>query len=211
MAETLRQGSKGDEVKALQTKLGQLGYSLSADGIFGPQTKAAVEELQMAFGYSVDGVVGAGTHGLVDAQVGHGWNVNSAGSIKRALEAQGKKTDKGSLAGADLGATLKAGSEGPAVAYLQRRLMTLGLNVKPSGSFDAATEEAVRQLQKSFGYSVDGIVGAGTHTLINAQIGYGWTAGGEAKKAEESAKAEAKGAPAAEAKKPPPQKGGGKG
>lgn len=176
MAEILKSGSAGDAVAALQGKLGSLGFGIEADGKFGPKTKGAVEELQHAFGYDVDGKVGPATQGLIDAQVGHGWNVTAEGAIKRALEAQGKQTDKGSLAGVDLARNLKQGHSGPDVAYLQRRLTALGISVSPSGEFDAATDEAVKKLQGAFGYTVDGIVGPGTHKLINAQIGHGWSA-----------------------------------
>ena len=175
MSETLRQGANGPAVSDLQTKLGGLGFAIAADGKFGPATKAAVEELQTAWGYDIDGVVGAGTHGLIDAQIGHGWNVNAPGGVKRALEAQGKQTEKGSLAGVDMARTLKSGVEGPDVSYLQRRLGALGLSIDATGKFDDVTDKKVRQLQESFGYTVDGIVGAGTHKLINAQIGHGWT------------------------------------
>ncbi|MCB9596687.1 MAG: peptidoglycan-binding protein [Sandaracinaceae bacterium] len=178
MSETLKQGSKGEAVSALQNKLVALGWPIDADGAFGPATKAAVEELQSVFGYDVDGIVGSGTLSLIDAQIGHRWNVNADGAIKRALEAQGKTTDKGSLAGAELKRTLKAGLEGSDVAYLQRRLATLGYPTPSTGKFDDNTAKAVRALQESFGYTVDGIVGPGTNTLINAQIGHGWNAAG---------------------------------
>lgn len=176
MSETLKQGSKGEGVSALQNELVTLGWTLDADGAFGPATKAAVEELQLVFGYDADGVVGPATHELIDAQIGHGWKVTGEGAIKRALEAQGKRTEKGSLAGADLPRSLKAGAEGADVAYLQRRLAALGYPTPPTGTLDANTEKAVRDLQQAFGYTVDGIVGPGTHTLINAQIGHGWKA-----------------------------------
>ncbi|MCA9605038.1 MAG: peptidoglycan-binding protein [Myxococcales bacterium] len=161
----------------LQNKLVKLGWTVDADGAFGAGTKAAVEELQQVFGYDADGVVGAATWKLIDAQIGHGWKVTGEGAIKRALEAQGKQTEKGSLAGADLGRNLKSGLQGADVAYLQRRLATLGYPTSANGKFDDVTEKAVRQLQEAFGYTVDGIVGPGTHTLINAQIGHGWKAG----------------------------------
>jgi putative chitinase len=52
----LKVGSKGDEVKQLQEKLG-----LSADGSFGPGTEKAVKEWQTANGLTADGLVGDGT------------------------------------------------------------------------------------------------------------------------------------------------------
>ena len=53
---TLRKGSKGDEVKKLQTKLG-----LTADGDFGPGTEAALKKWQAENGLTADGVAGPKT------------------------------------------------------------------------------------------------------------------------------------------------------
>lgn len=177
-ASTLKRGSQGPEVSTLQQQLGQLGYALGADGAFGPKTHQTVEEFQAAFGYDVDGIVGAGTHGLIAKQIEYSWNVSEEGAIKRALEAQGKQTEKGSLAGADLKRTLKKGLNGGDVAYLQRRLGVLGFAASIDGDFGPGTEQAVRNLQEAFGYTTDGIVGSGTHTLVNAQIGHGYRAPG---------------------------------
>jgi putative chitinase len=52
----LKNGSKGEDVKKLQTKLG-----LTADGSFGPNTEKVVKEWQSANGLTADGVVGDGT------------------------------------------------------------------------------------------------------------------------------------------------------
>ena len=52
----LKNGSKGEEVKQLQTKLG-----LAADGIFGNGTEAKVKEWQAANGLTADGIVGDAT------------------------------------------------------------------------------------------------------------------------------------------------------
>lgn len=60
----LKKGSKGDEVKALQTMLKGLGYSLGIwgpDGDFGAQTDAVVKKYQKKKGLEVDGIVGAAT------------------------------------------------------------------------------------------------------------------------------------------------------
>ena len=51
---TLRKGSKGDEVKQLQTLL----EGLTVDGIFGVKTRAAVIAYQSANGLDADGIVG---------------------------------------------------------------------------------------------------------------------------------------------------------
>jgi len=54
--ETIRVGSRGDTVKAVQAKLG-----LTADGAFGPGTERAVKEWQTKNGLVADGVVGPKT------------------------------------------------------------------------------------------------------------------------------------------------------
>jgi cell wall-associated NlpC family hydrolase len=56
----LRQGSSGPEVARIQ---GQLG--ISADGVFGPATKAAVIAFQQRNGLLVDGIVGPQTRGAL--------------------------------------------------------------------------------------------------------------------------------------------------
>jgi len=52
----LKNGSKGEDVKKLQTKLG-----LTVDGAFGPGTENKVKEWQSANGLTADGIVGDGT------------------------------------------------------------------------------------------------------------------------------------------------------
>jgi putative chitinase len=52
----LKVGSKGEDVKKLQSKLG-----LGADGVFGSGTEAAVKKWQASNGLTADGIVGEGT------------------------------------------------------------------------------------------------------------------------------------------------------
>ena len=61
---TLRKGSKGEAVSALQTLLVRLGYSVGKcgiDGDFGKDTQAAVKAFQRDSGLAADGIVGPGT------------------------------------------------------------------------------------------------------------------------------------------------------
>lgn len=53
---TLKLGSRGNEVKTLQSKL-----NLIADGIFGPITEEVVKDFQKKSGLTADGVVGPST------------------------------------------------------------------------------------------------------------------------------------------------------
>lgn len=55
---TLRPGSKGDTVRLMQQALTKLGYSLKADGSYGPATRRAVSSFQRVNGLKVDGVAG---------------------------------------------------------------------------------------------------------------------------------------------------------
>ena len=50
----IRKGSRGDDVKRLQTLLG-----ITADGIFGSGTEAAVIAFQREHGLTPDGIVGS--------------------------------------------------------------------------------------------------------------------------------------------------------
>ena len=52
----LKLGSKGDDIKRLQEKLG-----LAADGVFGPGTEKAVKKWQIDHDLAADGLVGEGT------------------------------------------------------------------------------------------------------------------------------------------------------
>jgi peptidoglycan DL-endopeptidase CwlO len=59
--ELLRVGSRGPAVAKLQRKLG-----ITADGIFGPVTRAAVRSFQKRHGLVVDGIVGPQTRAALD-------------------------------------------------------------------------------------------------------------------------------------------------
>ena len=58
----LKRGSRGELVKALQTRLNEQGYKAgAADSIFGRNTEQAVKALQSVAGITVDGKVGQNT------------------------------------------------------------------------------------------------------------------------------------------------------
>ena len=61
-AAVYRQGSTGDAVRIIQTKLSNWGYFSGAiDGIYGPKTEEAVKYFQRKNGLTADGVVGPAT------------------------------------------------------------------------------------------------------------------------------------------------------
>lgn len=67
---SLRVGSKGSEVRALQQNLRQLGYYLHVDGDFGPATKATVIRFQNDNGLTADGIAGPKTLARIDGLLG---------------------------------------------------------------------------------------------------------------------------------------------
>lgn len=70
-AAVLKKGSTGSEVKKVQQKLKNWGYySGSVDGIYGSQTKKAVEYFQRKNGLSVDGIVGKQTFAALGINTG---------------------------------------------------------------------------------------------------------------------------------------------
>ena len=78
---TLRIGSKGNDVKKLQQALG-----ITADGIYGSQTAAAVKNYQKKNGLDVDGIVGKNTWASLNGN-------NSSNSTKKNTVK--KNTDTG--------------------------------------------------------------------------------------------------------------------
>lgn len=139
---TLKYGDKGDSVKALQKRLNELGYlTETANGTFGPATKAAVAEFQKAVGISSDGVAGSAT-------------------ITALFSASAPRKADGSL---------KRGDRGDAVVALQKRLRELGyLTDTADGIYGDTTEDAIKKFQKAVGLTADGVAGASTQAKLNA-------------------------------------------
>jgi N-acetylmuramoyl-L-alanine amidase len=67
----LSRGSRGPEVTELQKRLQMIGYVVGPiDGIFGPQTEAAVRRFQKERGLKVDGIAGPQTISLLKKMTG---------------------------------------------------------------------------------------------------------------------------------------------
>ena len=130
----LAKGAKGDDVKQLQSLLNARGASLVVDGLFGPKTDAAVKSFQSANGLSANGIVDDATWGAL-------------------LTAD--PTTPGGTPAPEVPAflPLSSGSTGDAVNQLQQALISCGYTVTVSGTFDAATEDAVKQYQTLYGFS----------------------------------------------------------
>lgn len=67
---TLRRGARGGGVTALQRALASLGYSVTVDGAFGSQTESAVRQFQARSRLGADGIVGPQTKAAIAAALG---------------------------------------------------------------------------------------------------------------------------------------------
>ncbi len=66
---SLNPGLDVDQVRRLQEDLASLGYYAgSVDGVYGPQTEAAVREFQAASQLTVDGIAGSNTRAVLEQQ-----------------------------------------------------------------------------------------------------------------------------------------------
>ena len=169
---SLQLGFKGsDAVRTVQKRLKELGYySGAADGDFGPATEKAVKEFQKANGLSADGKVGEKTMKKLTSKDAVTYKeAHATATPKKTATPTPKKTAKPTAkptATPNLSKDyyLKLGSTGSKVETLQRRLIELGwLDGKVTGTYDAATEAAVKAFQKkTSGLWDDGIAGPET-------------------------------------------------
>ncbi|AFM43493.1 spore cortex-lytic enzyme [Desulfosporosinus acidiphilus SJ4] len=75
---TLSRGSRGADVKEMQSRLVQLGYGVGPiDGAFGPKTETAIRSFQKDHGLKIDGL--AGTKTISELKRLTGQSTNAAG------------------------------------------------------------------------------------------------------------------------------------
>ncbi len=142
---TMRYGSEGSDVTALQTRLIELGYLTGlADGKFGLLTKTGLIAFQKANNLIADGVAGAKTQAALYATA----------VVKKTVEAS---------------SSLKEGMSGTSVKDLQTRLIALGyLSGTADGTFGSKTSMALMEFQKRNSLTADGIAGALTLAKLNS-------------------------------------------
>jgi peptidoglycan hydrolase-like protein with peptidoglycan-binding domain len=152
---SLAAGARGRAVAELQLALINRGFvpTGGVDGIFGAATRNAVTQFQQQNGLSATGQADAATLRALGLAAGASSNSPAAG------------TSTGQLA---------RGSRGPAVADVQRALLSAGIRVAggADGIFGPATEAALREFQRANGLTVDGRVGPQTAAAL-AAVGAG--------------------------------------
>lgn len=134
----LKVGSNSEAVAYLQKAL-----KIKVDGIFGNQTKRAVQKFQDENRLTVDGIVGTQTWPMIKVE---GKTTPSPKEPTTQVKAVVKPKYPGRV--------LKVGSRGASVKYLQEKL-----KITADGIFGPQTENAVKSFQRKKNIAVDGIVG----------------------------------------------------
>ena len=144
---SLRQGSKGNEVKELQEALKKLGYYTGKiDSSFGPVTKKAVIAFQKRYGLTQDGWVGKLTCQKLTTITASA-NDASSGDVFNCPNTSLKKGSK----------------EKEKVKILQKYLKEWGYYEKTvDGDYGTYTVLAVQEFQKEVGVTADGWFGPKT-------------------------------------------------
>lgn len=192
----LKIGSKGSNVLYLQYALRIVCINpKGTDGVFGEGTKSAVERFQQKVSLTADGIVGTDTwnalckkiNPLQQALINRGYysgtadgvvNEDTYNAILKFQNDNGLTADgmagtgtQNLLLGVSTGggttsSTLKLGSDGSLVRYLQKILQTLGHSVTIDGIFGKGTDTAIKSFQNSYGLTADGVVGKGTWSKL---------------------------------------------
>ena len=154
----LREGSRGDAVKAMQQLLADRGYSPGLiDGIFGAATTKAVTLFQSRSGLRADGLVGPATMSALQTT-----GNDAAPSDGTAAPGDTAETPATAVVG-----ILRKGSRGDAVKRVQQLLVERGYNPGVvDGIFGPRTEIAVLAFQEAATLRVDGLVGPSTRTAL---------------------------------------------
>jgi peptidoglycan hydrolase-like protein with peptidoglycan-binding domain len=144
-------------VEAMQTQLTELGaYSGMVDGIWGPESDAAIAAFQEREGLPATGRLDEQTFATLVVA----YDVGVVAPHRDAATASGVGGEVHSTRPELPGEYLQQGDEGPEVEALQRRLAELGYRPGDTdGRFGAQTASAVLAFQKREGLQRDQVVG----------------------------------------------------
>lgn len=163
---SIRPGTNGSAVRALQQQLKTLGYySGSVDGDYGSGTTAAVTAFQQANGLTADGIAGKATQNAIYAAI-NGGSSSSGGSSSGSSTSPASYGAKASSNGyTTISST--SGSNSSNVKAVQSALSAKGYyNGDYDGSYGSGTEQAVKDFQKAMGLRVTGMAGPTTQRLL---------------------------------------------
>lgn len=151
---TLREGSSGDDVKSVQSRLKALGYYTgTVDGNYGTGTMAAVASFQLRNNLSADGVAGTRTYKKLYSS--------------DALAAISTPTSTPTTGVTRPTRLLYSGCTGDDVKSVQQRLKDLGyLTDKVDGKYGANTVAAMRAFQLRNGLTGSGNGDTATYTIL---------------------------------------------
>lgn len=151
---TLREGSSGDDVKSVQSRLKALGYYTgTVDGNYGTGTMAAVASFQLRNNLSADGVAGTRTYKKLYSS--------------DALAAISTPTSTPTTGVTRPTRLLYSGYTGDDVKSVQQRLKDLGyLTDKVDGKYGANTVAAMRAFQLRNGLTGSGNGDTATYTIL---------------------------------------------
>ncbi|NJM21242.1 MAG: hypothetical protein HC907_22275 [Richelia sp. SM1_7_0] len=161
--ETLREGSRGNEVELLQGMLEYSNFgSLIVDGVFAAKTKTTVIDFQKARGFQPDGVVGKQTWSSLYTLARH--DIPDEDRVKAFFGELETETL--------IKLPLKKGDEGQDVLIVQKFLNYVSgstSGILEDGNFGQATEQTVKNFQQRQGLVVDGVVGIKTYQVMISQ------------------------------------------
>jgi peptidoglycan hydrolase-like protein with peptidoglycan-binding domain len=157
--------SEGRQVALLQRSLG----GVKVDGVFGPETEAAVRQFQASRGMSADGVAGPTTNAALRTRASTtaslvGFHGNVPGEPAGSGESATGTAAGAEAASANSASGSEAESEAAGTAAVKRLQGALHLPV--DGEFGPETLAAIERLQAREGLSVDGVVGPQTWKVI---------------------------------------------
>ena len=164
---SIRPGTNGSAVRALQQQLKTLGYySGSVDGDYGSGTTAAVTAFQQANGLTADGIAGKATQNAIYAAINGGGSSSGGGTSSGSSTSPDNYGAKASSNGYTT-ISANSGSSSSNVKAVQSALSAKGYyNGDYDGSYGSGTEQAVKDFQKAMGLRVTGMAGPTTQRLL---------------------------------------------
>lgn len=164
---SLKEGSQGAAVRALQKNLKTLGYYTgSVDGDYGAGTVAAVTAFQAANGLTADGIAGNGTQNAILIALGGG--SGSGAGTSSGNNGSSSPVTYGSTATSNGYTTISASNGSSAnVSAVQSALSAKGYySGSLDGDFGSGTQSAVESFQRAQGLRVTGMAGPTTQRLL---------------------------------------------